>query len=41
VLIRLLPWGVVALLVWGVIRYLRRRFLPKAPNAAVEPAVEG
>jgi hypothetical protein len=41
VLIRLLPWGVVALLVFGVIRYLRRRFLPKAPTAAVEPAVEG
>lgn len=41
VLIRLLPWGVAALLAWGVIRYLRRRFFPRAPVAAVEPAVEG
>lgn len=41
VLIRLLPWGVAALLVWGLVRFLRRRLLPKAPPAAVEPAVEG
>lgn len=41
VLIRLLPWGVAALLVWGLVRFLRRRLFPKAPATAVEPAVEG
>ena len=34
VLVRLLPWGVAALLVWGMVRYLRRRFRQVPPGAA-------
>jgi hypothetical protein len=33
VLVRLLPWAVAGLLVWGVVRYVRRRWLPKPPEA--------
>ncbi len=41
VLIRLLPWAVAGLLIWGVIAFLRRRLAPKSPPAPVEPAIEG
>jgi hypothetical protein len=41
VLIRLLPWAVAGLLIWGVIAFLRRRLTPKSPSAPVEPAIEG
>lgn len=38
VLVRLLPWAVAGLLVWGVVIQLRRRFGPKARSDASEPA---
>ena len=34
VLVRLLPWALAGLLVWGVVRYVRRRWAPKPPEAA-------
>ena len=37
VLVRLLPWAVTGLLIWGLISYLRRRFASK-PQATTEPA---
>ena len=33
VLVRLLPWALAGLLVWGVVRYVRRRWAPKPPEA--------
>ena len=36
VFVRLLPWAVAALLIWGVFRQLRRRFGLKVPPAASE-----
>lgn len=41
VLIRLLPWALAGLLIWGVIAFLRRRLAPKSPPAPAEPAIEG
>ena len=38
VLVRLLPWALVAGLGWVLVRYLRRRLVAKAP-AAAEPAL--
>jgi hypothetical protein len=39
VLVRLLPWFTAALLIWGVLRFVRRRFgAPPAPEPA-EPAL--
>ena len=38
VLVRLLPWGIAGLLVWGLVRYLRRRLTP-LPPAPSEPAL--
>ena len=37
VLVRLLPWAVAALLIWGVVSFVRRRFVPKTVPAAAEP----
>ena len=34
VLVRLMPWAVAVLLIWGIVSYVRRRFVPKAVPAA-------
>lgn len=40
VLIRLLPWAVAGLLIWGLVRFIRRRLPQSALTASVDPAVD-
>ncbi len=39
ILVRLLPWAVAALLIWGLVSFLRRRLTPAPRPAEAEPAL--
>ena len=39
ILVRLLPWAVAALLIWGLVSFLRRRLTPAPRRVEAEPAL--
>ena len=39
ILVRLLPWAVAGLLIWALVAFVRRRFIPRVRTAEPEPAL--